>query len=88
MIGLNQKEWDGDVLGLVDETEYSKDVKSTLNEQELNIEIENKPHPASHQDKQVMVQQKDKLEVIHKDAQHKVGQPIPRTNLDVPNMQQ
>jgi len=30
---------------------------------------------------------KENLEVIHKDAQHKVGEPIPRTNLDVPNMQ-
>lgn len=49
MLGLNMKEWDGDVLGLVDENEYSKDVKSTLNEQELNIEIENKPHAASQQ---------------------------------------
>lgn len=35
MIGLNTKttEWDADVLGLVDETEYSKDVQSTLSEQ-------------------------------------------------------
>jgi hypothetical protein len=49
MIGLNtnNKEWDADILGLVDENEYNKDVKSTLAEQELNIELENKPHPAS-----------------------------------------
>ena len=53
MIGLNQKEWDGDILGLVDVNEYNKEVKSTLAEQELNIEIENKPHPAS---KSVMAQ--------------------------------
>ena len=35
MIGLNidNKEWDADVLGLVDENEYSKDVQSTLSEQ-------------------------------------------------------
>jgi len=26
MIGLNTKEWDSDVLGLVDENEYAKDV--------------------------------------------------------------
>ena len=33
MIGLNTKKWDADVLELVGETEYSKDVQSTLSEQ-------------------------------------------------------
>ncbi len=42
MIDISNKDgWDGDILGLVDEKEYGKDVKSSLHEQELNIEIEN-----------------------------------------------
>ena len=36
---------------------------------------------------QEAAKQNEKLEVIHKDSQHKVGQAIPRTNLDVPSMQ-
>jgi len=53
MIGLDQKEWDSDTLKLIDANEYSKDVKASLDDVELNIEIETKPHPAS---KQVMAQ--------------------------------
>ena len=47
MIGLNQKEYDNDTLKLIDTNEYSKDVQSSLEDVELNIEIPNKPHPAS-----------------------------------------
>lgn len=94
MIGLNVKEWDSDVLGLVDENEYSKDVKSTLQEQELNIELENKPHPAS---KSTMAQVEskgnttgptlnEKLGKEYKDNNHK-GKSVSRTNLDVMEMQ-
>lgn len=53
MIGLNQKEYDTDTLKLIDENEYSKDVASSLDDVQLNIEIPNKPHAAS---KQVMAQ--------------------------------
>jgi len=41
MLQINNKKWDGEILGLVDENEYNKEVKTTLSEQELNIEIEN-----------------------------------------------
>jgi len=34
------KDWGGDILGLVDASDYVKDVKSSLEEQEVNITYE------------------------------------------------
>lgn len=100
MIGLNQKEYDNDTLKLIDVNEYNKDVQSSLEDVELNIEIPNKPHPAS---KQVMAQERtasvavaaakdkatynEKLGAQYKDNTHK-GQALVRTNLDVVEMGQ
>ena len=95
MIGLNQKEYDTDTLKLIDVNEYNKDVQSSLEDVELNIEIPNKPHAAS---KQVMAQvavadakdtatYNEKLGTQYKDNNHK-GQALVRTNLDVVEMGQ
>lgn len=73
MIGLDQKEWDSDTLKLIDANEYSKDVKASLDDVELNIEIENKPHPAS---KQVMAQIQDATKTVAKAVVKK--QPAPK----------
>jgi len=37
---LQTKDWGGDILGLVDASDYVKDVKSSLEEQEVNYTYE------------------------------------------------
>lgn len=38
---MQTEDWDGDILGLVDEDTYLKDVKNSLEEQEVNLTFDN-----------------------------------------------
>lgn len=63
---VQTEDWGGNILGLVDTDEYTKEVKTSLDEQELNITYDNQNAPETNPALEGMIKKKE-LKVVKKE---------------------